>query len=1021
MFRKGYIYFLMIAVWLCSITIQAQERVWVLDRTFGILYSMNTEGTDLVTMSSFNEPDFGASVGAFDVVKYNANYNGQVLISTTEPRDGENLGGAVCLLGPTGLTARYNHVYGQDDAATSVAAGASGIYIPLSRLGKWSGLRKFGYASGHDIYKKVNTDLSNEYRMIALGDTIFGVSSGDSNNQGFVYRITPNQIPTNAAPDRIYSFGGGANGARPVGKLHYSNGFLFGYTSKGGLNNKGIFFKVKTDGTGFEKLFDLASTSLVAVDENDKCQTLLDVIAKGYVPATSQDGNYFVGGEDGLYKISASGHVIARLMESQKLVDDIAIISPQFQHPLKIQEVENGATNVPTIVGFTVPNFDGAEYFQLEVSTSPDFSTGVERHSSHKPYFNLVLNNATTYYTRARANIWAYWGEVVSFSTVDVFAPKPERLYVSNDSVHFSVNVGDASDYHFFRDASGEKEITSFFNLNNNEKIFTTREGDSQGRAGKMYKISGNGMTLLYDLEGSHTGVNQGPFVHYDGHIYALEYSAVSVHLLRVTRYKTDGTGVEYFPASHPGIQRYAQIAGTSMGIYGVSPGQGANNGFIFRVKPDMSGVEEVFTFSGGVNGSRPKGAVVVGKDGYLYGTTRSGGLNNAGVIYRVDHFGNNYSVIHHFNGINGKNPETALIRDEAGVLYGSTTLGGKNGYGVLFKINQDGTGFQKLIDYFNTGGKNLSSSISISGDDVYAIGGAGLFKVKKGGTGYHAFGISATSFKQMPTTWSNLFVNPGNAGETDTNVTFTTNQPENLVTLEVSKSATFSNDVQKFSGIGPISVTGLEYGQVYYIRPRSNVSPAYGYTSYIKVRSVRESSIVISPADQASNVGEINGTQVDVDVTINDVVGAEFNALQMSTDLDFTNILLDYFFWIDAPRTVNFPLQPNTTYYVRVRSDLSPFWGPTTTFTTRGPAEEEEEDDQLYGVYPNPSTSSFMFIHSDVAEQRVVLTDLMGNILYRNDALGIGEPFGEDLSPGIYILTAETPTGIKTVRLVKE
>ena len=49
--------------------------------------------------------------------------------------------------------------------------------------------------------------------------------------------------------------------------------------------------------------------------------------------------------------------------------------------------------------------------------------------------------------------------------------------------------------------------------------------------------------------------------------------------------------------------------------------------------------------------------------------------------------------------------PQAALVKGADGALYGTTRFGGTSGYGTVFKINEDGTGFAKLHDFDYTSG----------------------------------------------------------------------------------------------------------------------------------------------------------------------------------------------------------------------------------------------------------------------------------------------------------------------------
>lgn len=112
--------------------------------------------------------------------------------------------------------------------------------------------------------------------------------------------------------------------------------------------------------------------------------------------------------------------------------------------------------------------------------------------------------------------------------------------------------------------------------------------------------------------------------------------------------------------------------------------------GAVFKVAPD--GSETVlYSFTGGADGAYPFSPVVRDSAGNLYGTTSMGGSADAGVVFKVDPSGTE-TVLHSFTGgADGIIPIGGLLRDKAGNLYGTTSQGGTSNDGVLFKINPRG------------------------------------------------------------------------------------------------------------------------------------------------------------------------------------------------------------------------------------------------------------------------------------------------------------------------------------------
>lgn len=88
--------------------------------------------------------------------------------------------------------------------------------------------------------------------------------------------------------------------------------------------------------------------------------------------------------------------------------------------------------------------------------------------------------------------------------------------------------------------------------------------------------------------------------------------------------------------------------------------------------------------------GSVPYGSLLQGVDGRFYGNTAMGGNNNVGTVYAVNGAGV-LTVLHHFSGSDGASPVGSLAAAANGTLYGVTEFGGSNNTGTVFSITPDG------------------------------------------------------------------------------------------------------------------------------------------------------------------------------------------------------------------------------------------------------------------------------------------------------------------------------------------
>jgi uncharacterized repeat protein (TIGR03803 family) len=190
--------------------------------------------------------------------------------------------------------------------------------------------------------------------------------------------------------------------------------------------------------------------------------------------------------------------------------------------------------------------------------------------------------------------------------------------------------------------------------------------------------------------------------------------------------------------------------------LYGVAGGGGKDCnghgcGVVFEVT--WRGREKVlYAFSGGDDGSYPQGGVVRDEDGDIFGTATTGGAGSGGVVFEISRYGREKVLYAFANRGDGGAPETGVIRDRDGALYGTTELFGRFGCGTIFRIGPNGSEttlytFTGRDDGFFPSGLARDKAGNLYGTtlDGGAHGGGTVFRLSPGGvfTVLHGFGGS--------------------------------------------------------------------------------------------------------------------------------------------------------------------------------------------------------------------------------------------------------------------------------------
>jgi uncharacterized repeat protein (TIGR03803 family) len=214
-------------------------------------------------------------------------------------------------------------------------------------------------------------------------------------------------------------------------------------------------------------------------------------------------------------------------------------------------------------------------------------------------------------------------------------------------------------------------------------------------------------------------------------------------------------------------------VFGPDSNLYGgtlaggvVTTAQGHTYGTIYMLTPPGEGCTNsscswaetvLYSFSGGADGSQPgDGGLTFDRSGNAYGTTFHGGQtggscgSGCGVVFKLSPSGDRWteSVLHVFaGGSDGNQPDSGVILDQAGNLYGETDYcGGSNCYGLAYELSPTGSGWVETVlhDFGFTGGSYPGGGLVFdTAGNLYGVtccfGGGDAFELSPTGSGWTA------------------------------------------------------------------------------------------------------------------------------------------------------------------------------------------------------------------------------------------------------------------------------------------
>lgn len=256
---------------------------------------------------------------------------------------------------------------------------------------------------------------------------------------------------------------------------------------------------------------------------------------------------------------------------------------------------------------------------------------------------------------------------------------------------------GATSLLHSFDGDDGEQPYATLMQAGDGNFYGTTSKGGANG-LGTVFRLTPAGsLTVLHAFAGDDGKTPYGDLVQGDdGALYGTTYQGGTHKLGTVFRIATDGSGyavLHSFTGPADGASPQSGLVKAADGSFYGAAGFGPTGyGIVYRIIANGA-LSVLHAFDGHAEGGLPIAKLLIGADGAFYGTTsQDGDADGDGTVFRVTPSGT-FSVLHSFDGSDGRWPLAVLAQGSDGLLYGTAYAGGAsdgasgNGDGTLFRL----------------------------------------------------------------------------------------------------------------------------------------------------------------------------------------------------------------------------------------------------------------------------------------------------------------------------------------------
>jgi uncharacterized repeat protein (TIGR03803 family) len=296
---------------------------------------------------------------------------------------------------------------------------------------------------------------------------------------------------------------------------------------------------------------------------------------------------------------------------------------------------------------------------------------------------------------------------------------------VSNWGVIYRVTLADSHYVHLhsFTGPDGKYPLGPVLLSGTNLYGMTSRGGSND--AGVIFRVgtNGTGFTVLhhFDADNFNNGAMPwGGLIEDAGVLYGMTYNGGITNRGVVFSIRADGTGYtnlhRFLGGAGDGKHPKGSLLYGGGRLYGMTSEGGAHNaGVVFSMAADGSWYTNLYEFSGeNGDGKNPSGSLVA--DGrWLFGMAGPG-RDNAGVAFCISTNGGTMNFMWYFSGsaTDGADPYGDFIKHDT-KLYGATRFGGSNSAGVVASLGSSYTNQYAWL----SGGEPIGGLVAV-GDVVY-------------------------------------------------------------------------------------------------------------------------------------------------------------------------------------------------------------------------------------------------------------------------------------------------------------